>query len=160
SFTYGRKVLPKAERLAACRALALRLWTAPDADGDAVSVEELTRATTEALTGLEELGFSDDQATQTVGSRPLPPRPGTGFGFVHRSVMEWLVADTAATELREGNEPTTLAAREMSDLMTDFFCDLAGHAAAARCANRTRSAGPQASTDATQQANATRIRAR
>src|SRR5262249_13434016 len=90
----------------------------------------------------------------------LLTRTGSGFGFVHRSVMEWLVADTAATELREGNEPTTLAAREMSDLMTDFFCDLAGHAAAARCANRTRSAGPQASTDATQQANATRIRAR
>src|SRR5262249_53112481 len=87
-------------------------------------------------------------------------RSSHGFGFVHRSVMEWLVADTAATELREGNAPTTLATREMSDLMTDFFCDLASHAAAARWADRTRSAGPQASTAATQQANATRIRAR
>src|SRR5262249_7017878 len=52
-FSYGRTALPKAERLDACRVLALRLWTAPDADGDAVSVEELTRATTQALTDLE-----------------------------------------------------------------------------------------------------------
>src|SRR5262249_59169674 len=89
SFTHGRKVLPKAERLAACRALALRLWTAPDADGDAVSVEELTRATAKALTGLEKLGFSDDQAAQTVGSGSLLTRSSHGFGFVHRSVMEW-----------------------------------------------------------------------
>src|SRR5262249_3409760 len=162
SFPYGRKVLPKAERLAACRALALRLWTAPDADGDAVSVEELARATSEVLTGLEALGFSGDQATQTVGSGSLLTRSSHGFGFVHRSVMEWLVADTAATELKEGNEPATLAAREMSDLMTDFFCDLAGHVAALDWASRTRhpAAGTRSAASAAAQANATRIRAR
>src|SRR5262249_8506183 len=162
SVVHGREVLAKTERLDACRALALRQWTAPEADSDGIGLEELTRVTTAALTGLEALGFSGDQATWTVGSGSLLTRTGSGFGFVHRSVLEWLVADTAATELKAGNEPTALAAREMSDLMTDFFCDLAGHAAALGWANRTRhpAAGTRSAASAAAQANATRIRAR
>ena len=65
SYAYGRTVLPEGERLAACRALALRLWTAPEAGCDTVAIDDLTRTTTAALTDLE----SWDSAT----SRPPTP---------------------------------------------------------------------------------------
>jgi WD40 repeat protein/nucleoside phosphorylase len=47
------------------------------------------------------------------------------FSFVHRSVMEWLVAATAAQELKEKGEAAVLGADEMSELMADFFISLA-----------------------------------
>ncbi|HSV66372.1 MAG TPA: pentapeptide repeat-containing protein [Mycobacteriales bacterium] len=161
SFPYGRTALPEGDRLAACRALALQLWTAQEAGVDAVDVAELTQTTAAALTDLETLGFSDEQAAHAVGSGSLLTRGSRGFGFVHRSVLEWLVADTAATELRDGTEPAALAAREMSDLMTDFFCDLAGHTTALEWANTVyRPAGPETGPSPAQLANATRVRTR
>ena len=47
------------------------------------------------------------------------------FSFVHRSVMEWLVASAAARELKEKGDATVLGAGDMSELMADFFISLA-----------------------------------
>ena len=154
TYALGRRVLGKDDRLAACRTLALRLWTASGSGGDdAVGVDELTTTTVEALTDLETLGLTGEQAAHTIGSGSLLTRTGNGFGFVHRSVLEWLVADATAAELRAGREPGMLAEAEMSDLMADFFCDLAGHEQALRWAAGAPSSGAGP-------ANATRVRIR
>ncbi|MGH3806047.1 MAG: pentapeptide repeat-containing protein [Pseudonocardiaceae bacterium] len=48
--------------------------------------------------------------------------------------MEWLVAQAVAGKLQEGAAVDALVARKMSQLMLDFFCDLAGHELAHRWA--------------------------
>jgi hypothetical protein len=89
----------------------------------------------------------------------LLTRTGDGFGFVHRSVLEWLVADDAAARLVAGERPSSLDARPMSDLMTDFFCDLAGRARAVAWARSALGAGSRDWTPVGQ-GNATRVLAR
>ena len=62
-----------------------------------------------------------------IGSGSLLVRDAEGrFSFVHRSVMEWLVAEAAAREVRETGDAAALGADEMSELMADFFVSLAG----------------------------------
>ena len=153
NFTLGRTALTAEDRMLACRTLALRLWAGARSGDELVRVDELTSSTREALLELETLGFTDAQAAHTIGSGSLLTLDGDGFGFVHRSVMEWLVADAAAGQLRGGGDPTVLLDAEMSDLMTDFFCDLAGHEAAYRWAQAEHRTGAG-------RANATRIGAR
>jgi len=61
-----------------------------------------------------------------VGSGSLLVRDSEGrFSFVHRSVMEWLVAEAAAREVREAGDSVALAQDEMSELMADFLISLA-----------------------------------
>src|SRR5262249_37017844 len=56
-----------------------------------------------------------------IGSGSLLVRDAEGqFSFVHRSVMEWLVAEAAAKGLRARGEAPALGVNEMSDLMADF----------------------------------------
>jgi len=43
------------------------------------------------------------------------------FSFVHRSVMEWLVAEVGARELKEKGDTAVLGAGEMSELIADFL---------------------------------------
>ncbi len=52
------------------------------------------------------------------------------FSFIHQSVMEWLVTDAAARELRSKGSTAILDRGEMSELMADFFITLAGKEAA------------------------------
>jgi nucleoside phosphorylase len=60
-----------------------------------------------------------------IGSGSLLVRDAEGrFSFVHRSVMEWLVADAAALELKEKGDAAVLGADEMSELMADFLISL------------------------------------
>ncbi|MGH3824020.1 MAG: metallophosphoesterase, partial [Pseudonocardiaceae bacterium] len=126
----GLPTLDDKERLAACAALAQRLWvtkalTIPEA--------ELTAEVSATLTRLAERGYTADQAAHTVGSGTLLVRtPADEFTFVHQSVMEWLVADAAAGQLRSGEVAGALHTRTMSKLMLDFLCDLAGHEVARR----------------------------
>ena len=68
-----------------------------------------------------------------IGSGSLLVRDAEGrFSFVHRSVMEWLVAEAAAREVRESGDAAALGADEMSELMADFFVSLAGRERAER----------------------------
>jgi WD40 repeat protein/nucleoside phosphorylase len=62
-----------------------------------------------------------------IGSGSLLVRDADGrFSFVHRSVMEWLVADAAAVEVKEKGDAAALGTGEISELMADFFVSLAG----------------------------------
>ncbi|HEX5746118.1 MAG TPA: pentapeptide repeat-containing protein [Archangium sp.] len=72
-----------------------------------------------------------EKVRHQLGSGSLLVRDEEGrFSFVHQSVMEWLVAEMAAGQVREGGEAPALGQREMSDLMADFFIALAGRGAA------------------------------
>ncbi|WP_147455280.1 trypsin-like peptidase domain-containing protein [Saccharothrix australiensis] len=129
---FGRPSLDDAERLAACTALALRLW---ESTASTVRTADLADAVVTTLNRLAERGYSIDQAAHAVGSGTLLVRTEDGgFAFVHQSVMEWLVAKVAADDLLADRPDTTVFHRTMSPLMVDFFCDLAGHDAAVRWA--------------------------
>ncbi|WP_437757499.1 pentapeptide repeat-containing protein [Sorangium sp. So ce1389] len=72
-----------------------------------------------------------------IGSGSLLVRDAEGaFSFVHRSVLEWLVAEAAAREVSGAGDSAALAADEMSELMVDFFVSLAGRQEAAAWAAR------------------------
>ncbi|MGK3961899.1 pentapeptide repeat-containing protein [Sorangium sp. So ce118] len=68
-----------------------------------------------------------DVAKQQIGSRSLLVRDEEGnFSFIHQSVLEWLVARTAAAEVAQRGDAEALGVQAMSDLMVDFFTDLTG----------------------------------
>src|SRR5262249_31230268 len=113
--------------------LALRLWRTIEAG---LGVDDLG----EAADVLIQLNRDEDdqpaldrgETAQLLGSSTLLVRDGEGrFTFVHRSVLEWLVAahvardPTASADARVDADPLR---REMSALMTDFVCTLAGSA--------------------------------
>ncbi|MDQ3886332.1 MAG: trypsin-like peptidase domain-containing protein, partial [Actinomycetota bacterium] len=128
----GLRSLDEQERLAACTALALRLWASTAVT---IPAAELTAEVSATLTRLAERGYTADQAAHTVSTGTLLVRTPEGeFSFVHQSVMEWLVARAAAETLQAGTAASALVTRKMSMLMLDFFCDLAGHDAARRWA--------------------------
>ena len=137
----GRPSLGKDERLSACTALARRLWAAKD---DTIALSDLSAEVSARLTGLVERGYSDEQASHSIGSGSLLVRTDDGaFAFVHQSIMEWLVAADAARDLADPRAAQILASRRMSRLMADFFSDLAGYPAARDWAAGTL-ADPQA----------------
>ncbi|SBW18592.1 hypothetical protein FDG2_0731 [Candidatus Protofrankia californiensis] len=109
----------------AVTALALHLWRSAQGDVELSRLEETTRL---ALDGLVRDRLDPEQAVHVIGSGSLLVRGDADrFGFVHASVMEYLVALEAASLLRNGR-PTDglLTGREMSPLMADFFCGAAG----------------------------------
>ncbi|MGH8866003.1 MAG: hypothetical protein ACREVZ_15390, partial [Burkholderiales bacterium] len=117
-------------RWQAVRLLVLRLWRS---GATAVSGEELEQHLRDIKHRLEHL-----HAVHKLGSGTLLVRDNEDrFCFVHRSVPEWLVAEQAARKPSDG----LLAVRGLSDLMSDFFIDLAGKDAAnhwRKPPNRTR----------------------
>ncbi|GAA2664558.1 MULTISPECIES: trypsin-like peptidase domain-containing protein [Actinosynnema] len=128
---HGLPVLGKDERLRVCTDLATRLWTT---GANAIQEDELGEVAVAALTEVADLGYTQDQVAHAIGSGTLLVTGESGFGFVHRSVMEWLVANEAARRLRAGEGLAEVAGRAMSRLMVDFLCDLAGHGRARRWA--------------------------
>jgi WD40 repeat protein len=141
--------LDERERLAACEALALKLWASMSS---AIPAADLSAAVAARLSRLAERGYSADQAAHAVGSGTLLVRTDDGaFAFGHQSIMEWLVADAAAKRCRAGQPADALAGRRLSRLMAAFFCDIAGREAARRWASETL-ADPAASEVAKQNA--------
>lgn len=120
---HGTRSFEFAERLAACTALALRLW---ETTATTIQAGDLADTVVSTLNRLAERGYSIDQAAHALGSGTLLVRTEHGFAFVHQSVMEWLVALSGADRLRSGAAPG-VTNRRMSRLMVDFLCDLAGH---------------------------------
>jgi hypothetical protein len=117
--------LDETNRLAACTTLAIRLWATTALT---IPLAEFTARVADTLTRLAELQYTVEEATHAVGSGSLLVRTPEGeFTFVHQSVMEWLVANSAAESLQNGRVADTLFSRKMSTLMRDFLCDLAGH---------------------------------
>ncbi|MFC4119659.1 TIR domain-containing protein [Nonomuraea zeae] len=103
----------------AVTALALRLW---DSGESLLGVEELTEIG-ETLTDLASGQLSAAHAAHAMGSGSLLVRTDEGmFGFIHASVMEWLIARRIAATLAN---PVLLSRRPLSALSVEFLCDLA-----------------------------------
>ena len=84
----------------------------------------------EAIASLDTLKLDLDQAAHQVASGTLLTRDEYGnFGFIHQSVLEWLVANHAAQALRQDGHADVLSQREMSPLMADFLSALTGREA-------------------------------
>src|SRR6185369_7255563 len=89
-----------------------------------VSLGELTKDVALVLEALTER--QRDSAAFQIGSGTLLVRDEEGnFSFIHQSVLEWLVARSAADRVKEEQPPEILAVREASDLMLEFFATLA-----------------------------------
>ena len=93
------------ERWEAATAIALHLW--PKLERTAL-LSELHEQVAEAVGELSaERMLDSDTATHLVGGRNVCSWRDEGgrFAFVHQSVMEWLVANHAAEQLKSGAEP-------------------------------------------------------
>jgi WD40 repeat protein/3',5'-cyclic AMP phosphodiesterase CpdA len=124
--------LTKEQCLRALYHLAERLWARTDR---AIGLEELSEGVAQALGRLDHL--DPEIATQLVGSGTLLVRDAEGrFSFLHQSVLEWLVADEVARQLSTGSDSELLERGEMSALMVEFLCDLAGRERAVDWAKR------------------------
>ncbi|TMR98161.1 TIR domain-containing protein [Nonomuraea basaltis] len=101
----------------AVTALALRLWESGES---LLGVDELTEIG-ETLTDLASGQLSAAHAAHAMGSGSLLVRTEEGmFGFIHASVMEWLIARYIALE-----NIALLSRRPLSALTVEFLCDLA-----------------------------------
>ncbi|MEU6710936.1 TIR domain-containing protein [Nonomuraea sp. NPDC046802] len=101
----------------AVTALAARLWESGES---LLGVDELTEIG-ETLTDLADGQLSAVQAAYRMGSGSLLVRTEEGmFGFIHASVMEWLIARHIALD-----NLALLSRRPLSGLTVEFLCDLA-----------------------------------
>ncbi|WP_219463953.1 TIR domain-containing protein [Nonomuraea rhizosphaerae] len=124
--------------------LALRLW---DSGESLLGVDELTEFA-EKLTDLAGGQLTAEHAAHAMGSGSLLVRTEEGmFGFIHSSVMEWLIARHIAANM------DVLSRRPLSALTVEFLCDLADVPAL-----RAWAADPPA--DDVARANAVKISAR
>lgn len=125
----GSRNLTHDDRLRAATALALLLWEKASATASLAEIEE---EAAEIVQTLKEGSLDPETAAFQIGSGTFFVRDERGrFSFVHQSILEWLVAREAACELAAGRGARMLLGREMSPLMVEFFCDLAGSDAAA-----------------------------
>ncbi len=122
--TTGPGSLLADERREACTTLALRMSKAHRLD---LSLDELADVAA-TLTDLAGRAYSPEHATHAVGSGTLLVRAEDGtFSFIHRSVMEWFLADAAARELTGAGPGGILTGHRLPQQSIEFFCDLADH---------------------------------
>ncbi|MGH3248919.1 MAG: trypsin-like peptidase domain-containing protein [Trebonia sp.] len=120
----GLRPITKEERLSACTALALRLWTSRLPQ---LALTDLSAEVTSTLRDIADRGYTDEQVVHSIASGSLLVRDEDGtFTFIHQSIMEWLVASAAARSLGHRAGEQILATQQMSQLMAEFFTDLAG----------------------------------
>jgi WD40 repeat protein/3',5'-cyclic AMP phosphodiesterase CpdA len=110
--------------------LALRLWGSTE-DGIGVAALGETADEFASLAAPETVSETAppdrDETAHAIGSGTLLVRDSEGrFTFVHRSVMEWLVARHVANRIIAQEPLPEPERREMSPLMVDFLCDLLG----------------------------------
>ncbi|WP_437499304.1 pentapeptide repeat-containing protein [Sorangium sp. So ce1099] len=111
----------------AATTLAVLLWQRTERT---LNPSELSQRLLDDVQALSERRLESGPLAHQIGSGTLLVRDEDGnFGFIHQSVLEWLVAREAATEVLKTGDSAALGVREMSDLMIDFFGDLAGPAA-------------------------------
>jgi WD40 repeat protein len=108
----------------AVTALAMRLWETGETFLSLADITEIA----DILSGLAEGRLSPGQRAHAMGTGTLMVRTDDGlFGFIHASVVEWLVAAEISRQLAAGvTSPAPLSARPLSQLTVDFLCDLAG----------------------------------
>ena len=130
--------LSVAERWEAVTLLALRLWQKTDRFAE---LSDLTEEAARIVKAVGPAAPDSEVAAFQVGSGTLLVRDDEGnFAFLHQSILEWLVAKSAAVALAAGTDPETLVARDISPLMADFFASLAGRSQAVTWARRLLSA--------------------
>jgi hypothetical protein len=112
--------------------LAFTLWDTKEQD---VGLKQLEQAAARALSGWEELHFNKEQAAHALGSGSLLVRHGDRFSFIHRSVMEYLVAAMVARGIG-GVVSGPWDHLSLSDLMVDFLCGSANSDTVAEWARR------------------------
>jgi WD40 repeat protein len=101
--------------------LALRLW---ESNESVLRVNDIAEVA-DTVAGMAEGTMSGAQATHALGAGTLLVRTEDGlFGFIHGSVIEWLVANEIAARLARGDD-TLLSQRPLSPLSIEFLCDLA-----------------------------------
>ncbi|MCL4207379.1 MAG: pentapeptide repeat-containing protein, partial [Pirellulaceae bacterium] len=121
--------LTVAARWDAVTRVAIRLWERTERT---IKLDELTDDVGQAVSQLTDLKMDAPTATHQVGSGTLLIRSEDGeFSFVHQSVMEFLIARRAASELSEPTAQRLLSLRDVSLLMSDFLTGLAGREAVA-----------------------------
>jgi WD40 repeat protein/nucleoside phosphorylase len=125
------------QRWKAVTDLAMLLW---QRTARTINLQELPEEMIGAVKALATHEIEPGVVRHQIGSGTLLIRDEDGnFTFIHQSVMEWLVAKTAAGELIEGRPPASLGLREITPLMADFVWGLAGRAVAEEWAQRTLS---------------------
>lgn len=102
--------------------LALRLWELGES---ALRLAELSEIA-EVLSGLTAGRLSTPQTVHAIGAGSLLVRTEDGmFGFIHGSVVEWLVAHEIARRLEAADDTVDLLGRQLlTTLAVDFLCDL------------------------------------
>ena len=102
--------------------LAVRLWETNETYIRRAEIIDVAAT----LTDIARARLSRDQAVQAIGAGSLLIRTDAGlFGFIHTSVMEWLVATVIAEQLDNDETPALLYQRSLSQLLVEFICDLA-----------------------------------
>lgn len=140
----GPPTLSVVERRRVVTELAIRMWPKIERT---VRVNDIAQVIQQSLSRLAERRFDTDAVVHLIGSGTLLVRDEEDvFTFVHQSVMEWLVANRSAVQLRAGQSPDALALNDLSSLMVSFFCDLAGEERARRWASTALSA-PESTTE-------------
>lgn len=132
--------------------LALRLWESGEpalgADALGAAADVLARLTTRTGGGHDPRGRDDPRGREDQPSRQETARmlgintllvrdPDYRFRFVDYSIVEWLVAREFADQLGAGQARGRLPRmlrREMSPLLAEFVCELAGARSARRWA--------------------------
>ena len=95
----GAPTLSIPEKWQAVTEVALLMWPRLE---KTVRPSELTEVVGRVLEKLSDRQFDEGSAAQVLGARTLLVRDEEGlFSFVHQSVMEWLVANRAAEELKK-----------------------------------------------------------
>src|SRR6185369_3174505 len=101
--------LDRVQLFQAVTSLASRLW---DSNESYLRLAEITDVAG-ALAGLAETRLSASQAAHAVGAGSLLIRTDEGlFGFIHASVVEWLVANEIARQLSIDEDPPALRRRQ------------------------------------------------
>ncbi|MEU8659892.1 pentapeptide repeat-containing protein [Actinoplanes philippinensis] len=108
-------------------ALASRMW---ETGNDLISLDQLSAVAAATLDKLASAAhLSAEQVTHALGAGSLLVRTDEGmFGFIHNSVMEWLIAQRVRDDLERSTHPrdlTVLSRQLLSSLSVDFLCDLA-----------------------------------
>ncbi|WP_437720501.1 pentapeptide repeat-containing protein [Sorangium sp. So ce861] len=126
--------IPRDALRAAMTALARLLW---ERSSRSVGLGELPESLIRGAQPADAPPLERGIVEHLLGAGSLLVRDAEGsFSFVHRSALEWLVAEAAAREVKETGDSAALGADEMSELMVDFFVSLAGRGAAAAWAQR------------------------
>ncbi|MGH3841915.1 MAG: pentapeptide repeat-containing protein [Pseudonocardiaceae bacterium] len=132
----GRGALSVVERREVVTEVALGLWVSGE---ETIRAAELGEAAVRVL-DLARLQMSPAEAAQAVGSSTVLVRLGEdAFGFMHVSVLEWLIAAWVADSFPEqapDSPEQRLSRRALSPLMVNFLCDLAGDEAVVSWASR------------------------